>query len=133
VQEFRKHLANRRALICDTTAARVCAALCAAILIFDQAKAIAVTPCFNDWKHFCAVLREIATGKDGQPLSSLEAQRRAREVLADCGYSWPGKATDVGAKRLGGTMGPESSTDEATIRQHLKKRLRQLRSLNSEN
>jgi hypothetical protein len=65
--------------------------------------------------------------------SLLEAQRRAREVLTDCGYSWPGKATDTGAKQVSGAMGPESSTDEATIRQHLKKRLRQLRSLNGEN
>jgi hypothetical protein len=78
---------------------------------------------------FCMVLREIATGEDGQPLSSLEAQRRAREVLTDCGYSWPGQASDS-AQQSSGTMGPHSSTDEAMVRQHLKEQLRQLRSLN---
>ena len=75
------------------------------------------------------VLREIATGEDGQPLSSLEAQRRAREVLTDCGYSWPGQASDS-AQQSSGTMGPHSSTDEAMVRQHLKEQLRQLHSLN---
>jgi hypothetical protein len=68
------------------------------------------------------VLREIATGEDGQPLSSLEAQRRA-------GYSWPGQAGDS-AQQSSGAMGPDSSTDEAMVRQHLKEQLRQLHSLN---
>jgi hypothetical protein len=44
-----------------------------------------VTSCFNDWKHFLAVLREIASGEDGRPLTSFETQKRAREVLTDCG------------------------------------------------
>jgi hypothetical protein len=44
--------------------------------------------CFNDWKRFCFVLREIANGKGGRPFSGFEAQSRAREVLSECGYSW---------------------------------------------
>src|SRR5262249_47643276 len=35
--------------------------------------------------------REIARGHGDRPLTSLEAQRRAQEVLTECGYSWPGK------------------------------------------
>jgi formate dehydrogenase assembly factor FdhD len=75
------------------------------------------------------VLREIASGKDGRPLPSFEAQKRAREVLTDCGYSWPEQASDS-AQQSSGAMGPDSSTDEAMVRQHLKEQLRQLRSLN---
>jgi hypothetical protein len=48
--------------------------------------------CFNDWKRFCFVLREIARGEDGCPVSGLEAQKRAQAVLAECGYTWPGRA-----------------------------------------
>jgi hypothetical protein len=51
-----------------------------------------MTPCFNDWKRFCFVLREIASGENGIPLTALEAQRRARAVLVECGYTWPGRA-----------------------------------------
>jgi hypothetical protein len=47
--------------------------------------------CFNDWKRFCFVLREIASGENGRPLSGLEAQKRAQAVLAECGYTWPGR------------------------------------------
>ena len=47
--------------------------------------------CFNDWKRFCFVLREIASGENGCPLSGLEAQKRAQAVLAECGYAWPGR------------------------------------------
>jgi hypothetical protein len=47
--------------------------------------------CFNDWKRFCFVLREIASGNNGRPLSGLEAQKRAQAVLAECGYTWPGR------------------------------------------
>jgi hypothetical protein len=47
--------------------------------------------CFNDWKRFCFVLREIASGDKGYPLSGLEAQKRAQAVLAECGYTWPGR------------------------------------------
>jgi hypothetical protein len=32
--------------------------------------------CFNDWKCFCFVLREIAIGENGRPLSGLEAPKR---------------------------------------------------------
>ena len=45
---------------------------------------------FNDWKRFCFVLREIATGVRGRALSGLEAQKRAQDVLNQCGYSWQG-------------------------------------------
>jgi hypothetical protein len=48
--------------------------------------------CFNDWKRFCFVLREIAGGENGRALSGLEAQERARAVLVECGYTWPGRA-----------------------------------------
>ena len=47
--------------------------------------------CFNDWKCFCFVLRAIASGENGRPLSGLEAQKRAQAVLAECGYTWPGR------------------------------------------
>ena len=45
---------------------------------------------FNDWKRFCFVLREIASGVRGRALSGLEAQKRAQGVLNECGYSWQG-------------------------------------------
>ena len=48
--------------------------------------------CFNDWKRFCFVLRKIASGENGRPLSGLEAQERAQAVLVECGYTWPGCA-----------------------------------------
>jgi hypothetical protein len=48
-----------------------------------------MTPCFDDWKRFCLVLREIASGEKGSPLSGLEAQSRARAVLIECGCTWP--------------------------------------------
>jgi hypothetical protein len=47
--------------------------------------------CFNDWKCFCFVLREIASGENGRPISGLEAQKRAQAVLVECGYTWPGR------------------------------------------
>ena len=50
-----------------------------------------MTPCFNDWKRFCFVLREIASGKNGRPLLDCEAQKRAQAVLSECGYTWPGR------------------------------------------
>jgi hypothetical protein len=46
--------------------------------------------CFNDWKRFCFVLREIASGDNGRPLSGLAAQKRAQAALTECGYTWPG-------------------------------------------
>jgi hypothetical protein len=48
-----------------------------------------MTPYFNDWKRFCLVLREIAAGTSGQPLSGVEARNRAQRVLAEAGYQWP--------------------------------------------
>jgi hypothetical protein len=47
-------------------------------------------PCFDDGKRFCFVLREIASGENGRPLPSFEAQKRAQAVLTECGYTWPG-------------------------------------------
>ena len=47
-------------------------------------------PYFDDWKRFCLVLREIAVGTNGQPLSGIEAQKRAQSVLAEAGYRWSG-------------------------------------------
>jgi hypothetical protein len=44
--------------------------------------------CFDDWKRFCFALREIASGEDGRPLPSLEAQKRAQAVLSECGYTY---------------------------------------------
>jgi hypothetical protein len=54
-----------------------------------------VTPCFDDWKRFCAVLREIASGR---PLSGVEAQKRAQAVLDECGYTWPRAPIAAAAK-----------------------------------
>jgi hypothetical protein len=48
-------------------------------------------PLFDDWKRFCFVLREIASGENGRPLPSFEAQKRAQAVLTECGYTWPGQ------------------------------------------
>jgi hypothetical protein len=45
--------------------------------------------CFNDWKRFCFVLREIASGEKGSPLSGVKAQKRAQAILRECGYAWP--------------------------------------------
>jgi hypothetical protein len=45
--------------------------------------------CFSDWKRFCFVLREIASGEKGSPLSGVEAQKRAQAILRECGYAWP--------------------------------------------
>jgi hypothetical protein len=52
--------------------------------------------CFNDWKRFCFVLREIASGENGRPLGGLEAQKRVQAVLAECGYTWPGRVHALG-------------------------------------
>jgi hypothetical protein len=50
-----------------------------------------MTYLFDDWKRFCLVLREIAGGaSSGQPLSGIEAQKRAQSVLAEAGYRWSG-------------------------------------------
>jgi hypothetical protein len=54
-------------------------------------RAQVVNSLFDDWKRFCFVLREIASGENGRPLSSLEAQKRAHAVLSECGYTWPGQ------------------------------------------
>jgi sugar diacid utilization regulator len=66
---------------------------------------IADTPisdvCFNDWKRFCFVLRQIARGdKNHRPLSGLEAQRQAQAALTECGYAWPGCAQRTNQSRL---------------------------------
>jgi hypothetical protein len=51
-----------------------------------------MTSLFDDWKRFCAVLREIASGDNGRVSSGLEAQTRAQAGLGERGYSWPGRA-----------------------------------------
>jgi hypothetical protein len=50
-----------------------------------------VIACFDDWTRLCFVLREIASGENGRPLSGAEAQKRAQAVLIKCGYTWPGR------------------------------------------
>jgi hypothetical protein len=59
---------------------------------FGVADKLVSDACFNDWKRFCFVLREIASGENGRPLSGLEAQKRAQAVLTECGYAWPSRA-----------------------------------------
>jgi hypothetical protein len=49
-------------------------------------------PCFDDWKRFCFVLREIASGDNSRPLSALEAQKRAQAMLIEYGYTWPSRS-----------------------------------------
>jgi hypothetical protein len=71
-------------------------------------------PCFNDWKRFCFVLREIASGENGRPLSGLEAQTRAQTVLSECGYAWPGRA-QVHEPVVAPTAAPESLNAQASI------------------
>jgi hypothetical protein len=62
-----------------------------------DAKAVRVmTPLFDDWKCFLFVLREIAGGEGGRPLSGLEAQKRAQAVLIKCGSSWPQRESERG-------------------------------------
>ena len=51
-----------------------------------------VNACFDDWRRFCFVLREIANGTNGLPMSGDEAQRRARAILTECGYKWDWRA-----------------------------------------
>ena len=62
-----------------------------------------MTSLFDDWKRFCFVLREIASGENGSPLPSLEAQKRAQAVLIERGYTWPGQtvvAEPIAARRM---------------------------------
>jgi hypothetical protein len=44
--------------------------------------------CFSDWKRFCFVLRQIASGENGHPLAGFDAQKRAQAILSECGYRW---------------------------------------------
>jgi hypothetical protein len=85
---------------------------------YDRRRDIADKPvseaCFNDWKRFCFVLREIASGENGRPLSSLEAQTRAQAVLTECGYTWPGRA-QVHEPVVAPTAAPESPKTQAPI------------------
>src|SRR5947209_7027921 len=71
-----------------------------------------MTPCFNDWKRFCFVLREIASGENGCPLSGLEAQNRAQAVLTECGYTWPGRA-EIREPVVAPSAAPESLNAQA--------------------
>jgi hypothetical protein len=70
--------------------------------------------CFNDWKRFCFVLREIASGENGRPLSGLEAQQRAQAVLTECSYTWPGRAQAY-EPVVAPTAAPESPSTQATV------------------
>jgi len=70
--------------------------------------------CFNDWKRFCSVLREIASGENGHPLSGLEAQKRAQAVLNECGYTLPSRVQAQAAK-VTPTAAPESLDTEAQV------------------
>jgi hypothetical protein len=85
---------------------------------YDRRRDIADKPvseaCFNDWKRFCFVLREIASGENGRPLSSLEAQTRAQAVLTECGYTWPGRA-QVHEPVVAPFAAPESLNAQASI------------------
>jgi hypothetical protein len=71
--------------------------------------------CFNDWKRFCVVLREIAGGDNTRPLASLEAQKRARTVLAECGYSWLGQVLP----NVGDTSQPRKRRSDQMAEAHL--------------
>jgi hypothetical protein len=74
--------------------------------------------CFNDWKRFCFVLREIARGDNGRPLSGLEAQQLAQVALTECGYTWPGRAqayAPVVAPTAAPTAAPESPSTQAPV------------------
>ena len=69
-----------------------------------------ITSCFNDWKRFCFVLGEIATGDNGRPLSGVDAQQRAQAVLTEYGYTWPGRAPVVAP-----AAAPESANKQAPV------------------
>ena len=70
--------------------------------------------CLSDWKRFCFVLREIASGDNGRPLSGTEAQQRAQAVLTECGYTWPGRgqACEPAVVRI---IAPESPKTQAPV------------------
>jgi hypothetical protein len=70
--------------------------------------------CFNDWKRFCFVLREIARGDNGRPLSGVEAQQRAQAVLTECGYTWPGHA-QVCESVVAPAAAPKSANKQAPV------------------
>jgi hypothetical protein len=85
-----------------------------------------MTPLFDDWKRFYFVLREIAGGQGGRPMSGFDAQNRARAALIECGYAWPGQAlqgrmqpaASVGARASGHH---EDRSRDATVLQHKKR------------
>jgi hypothetical protein len=75
-----------------------------------------MTPCFDDWKRFCFVLREIARGgDDGRPLPNFEAQRRAQAVLTECGYAWRRVMANGGDKIPEANESPDKATDSVEI------------------
>src|SRR5262249_17776640 len=75
-----------------------------------------MTPCFEDWKRFCFVLREIARGgDDGRPLPNVEAQRRAQAVLTECGYAWRRVTANGSDKSPEAKESPDIATDSAEI------------------
>jgi hypothetical protein len=70
--------------------------------------------CFSDWKRFCFVLREIASGDNGRPLSGVDAQKRSRAVLTECGYTWPGR-NQVHEQVVAPTAAPEGLNAQASV------------------
>jgi hypothetical protein len=68
---------------------------------WTSGEGIPLTPCFEDWKRFCFVLREIAgAGGDGRPLPGFEAQRRAQAILTERGYAWRSVTANGNNKRI---------------------------------
>jgi hypothetical protein len=79
--------------------------------------------CFNDWKRFCLVLREIASGENGRSLSGLEAQKRAQAVLTDCGYACePPVVLTAAAESLNGqaSIDPQQALTVASLKSTVK-------------
>jgi hypothetical protein len=73
-------------------------------------RALVVNSFFDDWKRFCFVFSEIASGDNRRPLSALEARKRAKEVLIECGYPWPG--CTAASEPIGGPDIPSEAENE---------------------
>jgi hypothetical protein len=74
-----------------------------------------INACFDDWRRFCFVLREIANGANGPPMSGTEAQRRARAILTECGYAWDWRAK-VDEQRDAAVAIPKSAPPPRSMR-----------------
>jgi hypothetical protein len=71
--------------------------------------------CFDDWRRFCFALRQIANGTNGLPMSPSEAQRLAKAVLTECGYTWQWHAK-VDQQRAAAVAIPESARRLAAVK-----------------